>query len=64
MRPEVFLKLLKWLRINGGLRNIRLLSAVEKLLILLLVFSSNQLYWVRGIARKEISPSFLGKVSF
>jgi len=46
MRPEVFLKLLKWLQINGGLHDTRLLSAAEKLLIFLLVFSSNQLYRV------------------
>jgi len=46
MRPEVFLKLLKWLQINGGLRDTRLLSVAEKLHIFLLVFSSNQSYRV------------------
>ena len=46
MQPKVFLKLLKWLQINSGLRDTRLLSAAEKLLIFLLVFSSNQSYQV------------------
>ena len=44
MRPDVFRKLLEWLQLYGGLRDTKLLSAVEKLLIFMLVFSNNQLY--------------------
>jgi len=44
MRPEVFRKLLEWLQINGGLKDTKLLSAAEKLLIFLLIFSNNQSY--------------------
>ena len=44
MQPEVFRKLLKWLQINGDLKDTKLLSAAEKLLIFLLIFSNNQLY--------------------
>ena len=41
MRPDVFRKLLEWLQLYGGLRDTKLLSAVEKLLIFMLVFSNN-----------------------
>jgi hypothetical protein len=44
MRPEVFKKLLEWLQIHGGLRDSKLLSAAEKLLIFMLIFSNNQSY--------------------
>ena len=44
MRLEVFRKLLEWLQINGGVRDIRLLSAAKKLLIFMLIFGQNQSY--------------------
>ena len=44
MRPDVFRKLLEWLQLYGGLRDTKLLSAAEKLLIFMLVFSNNQSY--------------------
>src|SRR6266571_3100939 len=44
MRPEVFRKLLDWLQLYGDLKDTKLLSAAEKLLIFLIIFSNNSLY--------------------
>jgi hypothetical protein len=44
MRPEVFRKLLDWMQEYGDLKDSKLLSAVEKLLIFLFIFSSNASY--------------------
>ena len=39
MRPDVFNKLLNWLQEYGGLKDTKLLSAAEKLVIFLMIFS-------------------------
>ena len=44
MRPEVFKKLLNWIQEYGDLKDLKILSAVEKLLIFLFIFSSNASY--------------------
>ena len=44
MRPDVFKKLLNWLQVHGGLKDIKLLSAAEKLVIFPMIFSNNALY--------------------
>jgi hypothetical protein len=44
MKPEVFKKLLNWLQEHGGLKDTKLLSAAEKLVIFLMIFSNNTSY--------------------
>ena len=44
IRPKVFRKLLKWLQLYGDLKDTKLLSAAEKLLIFLIIFSNNSSY--------------------
>ena len=44
IRPEVFRKLLEWLQLYGDLKDTKLLSAAEKLLIFLIIFSNNSSY--------------------
>ena len=44
MKLEVFKKLLNWLQEHGGLKDTKLLSAAEKLVILLIIFSNNTSY--------------------
>ena len=44
MRPEVFRNLLDWLQLYGDLKDTKLLSAAEKLIIFLMIFSNNSSY--------------------
>src|SRR6266571_7657479 len=44
MKPEVFRKLLDWLQLHGDLKDTKLLSAAEKLIIFLMIFSNNSSY--------------------
>jgi len=44
MRLDVFNKLLNWLQEHGGLKDTKLLSAAEKLVIFLMIFSNNASY--------------------
>jgi hypothetical protein len=39
MRPELFRKLLDWLQLHGDLKDTKLLSPAEKLIIFLMLFN-------------------------